>query len=50
MDRQGHRLLGEFFDAREQPYGLVGNFRDYKSWLTTQAWYQFETAEPDQIN
>lgn len=25
-------------------------FRDYQSWLTTQAWYQFETAQPDQIS
>ncbi|WP_190145708.1 hypothetical protein [Streptomyces glebosus] len=44
-----HRLLGEFFDAREQTDGLGRIFRDYQSWLTTQAWYQFETAEPDQI-
>lgn len=45
-----HRLLGEFFDAREQSDGLARIFRDYQSWLTTQAWYQFETAEPDQIS
>lgn len=45
-----HRLLGEFFDARAQPDGLGRIFRDYQSWLTTQAWYQFEAAEPDQIN
>lgn len=50
MDRQGHRLLGEFFDTREKLYGLAGIFRDDQSWLTTQAWYQFETAEPDQIS
>ncbi|MFC9243916.1 hypothetical protein ACFT7S_07660 [Streptomyces sp. NPDC057136] len=50
MDAQRHRLLGEFFDAREQPYVLADIFRDYQSWLTNQAWYQFETAEPDQIN
>lgn len=44
-----HRLLGDFFDARAQPDGLGRIFRDYQSWLTTQAWHQFETAEPDQI-
>ncbi|MCX5497935.1 TniQ family protein [Streptomyces sp. NBC_00053] len=44
-----HRLLGEFFDAREQPNGLAKIFRDYQEWLTTQAWHQFGTAEPDQI-
>ncbi|MFE0133328.1 hypothetical protein ACFWY6_17420 [Streptomyces sp. NPDC059037] len=45
-----HRLLGEFFDAREQPNGLAEIFKDYQEWLTTQAWHQFGTAEPDQIN
>ncbi|MDH6129307.1 hypothetical protein [Kitasatospora sp. GP82] len=45
-----HRLLAEFFDAREQPDSLARIFRDYQSWLTTRPWYQFETASPDQIN
>ncbi|MFG2525610.1 hypothetical protein [Streptomyces sp. NPDC048527] len=36
-----HRFLGEFFDAREQSDGLGRIFRDYQSWLTTQAWYQW---------
>ena len=45
-----HRLLGEYFNTREQPDGLGRIFRDYQSWLTTQAWYQFETAEPDQTS
>lgn len=43
------RSDGSFF-AREQPDRLAGLFRDYQSWLTTQVWYQFETAEPDQVN
>jgi hypothetical protein len=45
-----HQLLREFFDAREQPDGLGKIFKSHQSWLTTQAWYQFETAEPDHIN
>jgi hypothetical protein len=45
-----HQLLSQFFDAREQPDGLGKIFKSYQSWLTTQAWYQFETAEPDHIN
>ncbi len=43
------RLLGEFFNVREPPDGLGRSFRDHQSWLTTQAWYQFETAKPDQF-
>jgi hypothetical protein len=31
-----HRLLAEFFDAREQPDSLAMIFRDYQSWLTTR--------------
>ena len=35
----------------QHPHDLqCGFFRDCQSWLTTQAWYQFATAEPDQIN
>ncbi|MEN8649134.1 hypothetical protein ABCR94_00405 [Streptomyces sp. 21So2-11] len=45
-----HQLLGEFFDTREQPDGLANIFRNYQEWLTTQTWYQFDTAEPDQVN
>ncbi|TKA10942.1 TniQ family protein [Actinacidiphila oryziradicis] len=45
-----YRLLSEFFHARERPDGLARIFRDYQAWLTTQAWYQFETTEPNQIN
>lgn len=45
-----YRLLREYFDQREQPDGLSTIFKDYQSWLTTQAWYQFETVETDQIN
>ncbi|MFE3768750.1 hypothetical protein [Streptomyces sp. NPDC059122] len=43
-------LLSGFFDAREQPDGLGMVFRDDQSWLTIQARYRFETAEPDQIS
>ncbi|GAA2540667.1 hypothetical protein ACFW2V_30650 [Streptomyces sp. NPDC058947] len=43
-----HRLLGEFFDECERD-GVGRIFRDFQSWLTPQAWYQFATAEPDQI-
>ncbi|MFE2050966.1 hypothetical protein ACFXAS_20975 [Streptomyces sp. NPDC059459] len=45
-----HRLLAEFFDAREQSDSLARVFRDHRSWLTTRPWYQLETASPDQIN
>ncbi|WP_020557360.1 hypothetical protein [Embleya scabrispora] len=44
-----HLLLSGFFDTREQPNGLALIFRNYQSWLTTQAWYQFEVG-PSQIN
>ncbi|WP_165683514.1 hypothetical protein [Streptomyces sp. KO7888] len=45
-----HRLLAEFFDAREQSDSLAQIFRDYQSWLTAQTWYQLEAMSPDQIN
>jgi hypothetical protein len=45
-----YQSLGEFFDDREQPDGLPTIFKNYQRWLSTQAWYQFETAETDQIN
>jgi hypothetical protein len=42
-----HRLLGDFFTAREQPDGLGGIFRDYQSWKITQDWYQLSSdVEP----
>ncbi|MCX4851301.1 hypothetical protein [Streptomyces sp. NBC_00893] len=44
-----HRLLAEPFDAREQPDSIAKIFRDYRSWLTTRPWFQFETASSDQI-
>ncbi|MFL9655104.1 TniQ family protein [Streptomyces sp. PB17] len=43
-----HRLLAEFFDAREHPDSLAKIFRDYQSWPTTRPWS--ETASLDQIN
>ncbi|MCA1221896.1 TniQ family protein [Streptomyces sp. 8L] len=45
-----HQLLSEYFNTREQPGGLSQIFRDYQTWLTTQARSQSETAEPDQIS
>ncbi|MFP1624188.1 hypothetical protein ACLB9X_03005 [Streptomyces sp. 5K101] len=45
-----YRLLREYFDQREQTDGLATIFKDYQSWLTTQAWYQFETPQANQIN
>ncbi|MFE9123633.1 hypothetical protein [Streptomyces sp. NPDC007172] len=45
-----HRLLAEFFDAREQSDSLARIFTDYQSWLTAQAWYQVEATSPDHIN
>jgi hypothetical protein len=39
-----HRLLAEFFDAREHPDSLARIFRDYQSWLTAQTWYRLEAT------
>ncbi|MBT2489434.1 hypothetical protein J7E96_13060 [Streptomyces sp. ISL-96] len=45
-----YQSLGEFFGDREQPDGLPTISKNYQRWLSTQAWYQFETAETDQIS
>lgn len=40
-----YRLLREYFDLRTQSDGLAVIFKNYRSRLANQAWYQFDTNQ-----